>query len=768
MRARFFLSICASASLALGCSVNSLDVLAANQGGAAGASGAGGAGAGNAGSAGGAGKSGPGGSAGRAGAAGEGAAGAVSGQGGAGRGGNGVAGSSGAAGADAIAGSSGMAGSGGPAGASGVAGNGGAAGASGGGGAAGSEAMGGADAGGTAGAGGAAGVGGAETGGAAGLGGQAGGGGKGEEPCPTLHVSPLGSDANSGCSEALPLRSPSAALAIANAQNPVLAKSIKICAGAYDEAATLSLQVGVSIRGSYACGSSPWIEPSESSKPVPTTVIQGSASPLLLLEGAALDASVIVSDLRLQPPTGQMQGMTPGVGVVFGNGARPTFRRNEVRAPKGSGGAFGSAAAIIDTGAQPDIASCKLEGGDGLLLDQSDVPPTSILAGSLGLYVAADAGSVTLRDTTVQAGVGASEAQRPGSVGVLSRGTDLTVEGGSVFGGTGALLAKNNALGAPAAIGIDASGAVKTAKLQLRGTTVNGGNANVKAPGSTVGVLVNEQSAAIRGCRIYGGDPPKPAVALSAVVAVAMVTTRSDVDVQNSVLHGGGLEPASAGARTDFTRALIAFGGKLEGSHLTMMPGAGEANAAGVHVADAEVKLDLRSSLMVSERPLTIAFVVTGGACDAPSQARITLDRFVVAQPTLAELTGNDALLTGDAACPRTKDVAQLPTPLFSHDRLRLLVGAKTGNATHLTMESCSTNEQCAGQLLGNYSLGQGAFPVLGGNGLALRCIGTPVQLRAGGQGALTNEDILGQARTTQPSLGAFEASCKEGGAPGW
>jgi hypothetical protein len=357
----------------------------------------------------------------------------------------------------------------------------------------------------------------------------AGGSGGGGPMCPTIHVSPVGDDANPGCDPTHPKRTIADAIEEARTSDGV--ERIEICAGVYDEPG-LVLDVPVDLLGAWDCAM--WTQTATYGYPsfdaANETVIGGTQAPeALRVTGSSVGPGVLLDGLTIR---GAAEGDQGGAAIRIEETASPEITNcHAVGGGTQQIAADGSIGMLVTSGAKPHVHHDLLDGGTGITFAIGGV-------GRAGLVV--EQAGPSIHDNRITGG----DAEQPepsdviASVGVVLRDANaLTVDAGRP-------LAHNTIEGGQ---GNGKSDGIASAGLLLVGDTDVDVVDNFIRPGDSPGVAVelrgvqSQSTGALRflGNRIYGGDVSHPAFPWQGFrVGVWMVGSIEPL-FENNMIYGG-------------------------------------------------------------------------------------------------------------------------------------------------------------------------------------------------------------------------------------
>lgn len=364
------------------------------------------------------------------------------------------------------------------------------------------------------------------------------------KPCTVLYVSPLGNDANLGCSTTAPKKTINAALDVARQESSV--SVIRVCAGTFEE--QLVLDTVVDLEGGYSC--SDWQRPPTygfpTFAPEGTTVGGNVTGQALLVTSQA--ASSLVDGLTILGPTAATE--KDAVGVRIQAGAKPHLSNCSIQGgPTFSFDGDGSVGIRIETGATPEIDSNRIDGGSGR---------TSSLVGVGRAAVVVNSASPFLHDNDIRGGDSVPQASSGlGSAGVVVRGLSVMTEvngnplrANVIHGGDGI-----GPLGGLASAGVYVTG---QSSVDIVKCAIQPGHslAAVQVPsGSDLGTAVQlrgvqfDSTGALRvlQSRVYGGDLSNPGQPFEGFRVGVFVKGASSFLCENTIIHGGAGDQAPGG-----------------------------------------------------------------------------------------------------------------------------------------------------------------------------------------------------------------------------
>lgn len=373
--------------------------------------------------------------------------------------------------------------------------------------------------------------------------------------CTELHVSPLGNDANSGCSPNRPKQTIDGALVAARESSQVA--KIRICAGDYDE--HVVLDTTVDLHGGYTC--TDWTRPSGYGFPsfdsAARTRLGDSASPETLRITSAAGASVVDGLTILGPASASAKN---GVAVRIERNAAPRLSNCFVQ----GGGTFsfdadGSVGVRIEEGATPELWSNRIEGGWGRTNSSDGVGRAAIVV---------DSASPFLHDNEIVGGSKAPQAtEGVGSAGLVLRGTssaigDRAIRDNDIRGGDGI-----GPLGGTASIGVmildESSADIVGCRIEP-GHSLGTGTLLEDGSLGTAVVLrgvhsVSTGALKLLRSRVYGGDLSNPARPAEGFRVGAWVEKASSFLAENTIIHAGAADqPPGGEGSPNFALALVA------------------------------------------------------------------------------------------------------------------------------------------------------------------------------------------------------------------
>lgn len=526
-----------------------------------------------------------------------------------------------------------------------------------------------------------AGAGGAPIGGAGGA--PAGSGGSaGSGTCSTLFVKSGSLMSNDGCTEAAPLPSVSSALALAKKLGSV--KEVHVCAGTFVEPATLEIDHGVLVRGSFTCPKDPtaaWKAPPTTAKAASTIVSFASSTAVRFAGGVGRDAGLegFAIDFSQAPAVG-----APSIAIDLAAGASPTLRFNRVSTSTlvASGPTYGA------IGLQVGAGSAALIQGNavGSMAGMADVAPAPVVAASVGVVLNQPSKDLVFQENEVTPGVGTTATL--GSLGtiavVLTLGTDpITLRDNRIVATEGRYVGPAlTALEKPVNLGVGllaGAGVPAPGKLTVVGGVIagprgvaqqvpGGVEAGVAKVSFVAGVVLGAAGkphvdASFDHVRLYGGDLVAETTAATGEVfpqSAACVGENVSIQLFSSLLHGGGLE-----ATTPFTRAMLLTGGvTVDSAYSTFVGGAPRPDPASNHrnqllfgAYGPDVKVNVSHGLLVGTDGSTIAVSGAGKGCDvaAPTGSGYVLQTdasVFVRDQDLGDGGITEAFAGGDPACP--------------------------------------------------------------------------------------------------------------------
>jgi hypothetical protein len=397
--------------------------------------------------------------------------------------------------------------------------------------------------------------------GAAGVAGAAGADASGQPECAELHVSPLGDDASSGCLPH-PKKTINAALEVARSSKVVT--GIRVCAGTFHE--QVVLDTVVDLRGGYSC--SDWKRPVgygfPTFDPAQRTVVGGNVAEYALrITNQA--ASSLVEGLMISGPTAVTE--KDGVAVRVDAGAKPHISNCFIQAgPTFSFDGDGSVGVRVGTGATPEIDSNRIDGGSGRTNSPKGVGRAAIVVESASPFI---------HDNDIRGGASAPQSSDGiGSAGVVVRGASVMMHapgnplrGNVIHGGDG--IGPLGGLASSGVVVVDES-SVDILQCAIEpGRSLGTGEL---LPDGTLGTAVQlrgvqfDSTGVLRvlQSRIYGGDLSNPAHLNEGFRAGVWVENAASFLCENTVIHAGAADHAPGGEgspnfaiRLGFTKAPV-------------------------------------------------------------------------------------------------------------------------------------------------------------------------------------------------------------------
>ncbi|OJY16688.1 MAG: hypothetical protein BGO98_10825 [Myxococcales bacterium 68-20] len=554
-----------------------------------------------------------------------------------------------------------------------------------------------------------------------------------------LHVSGEGNDGNDGCTKDRPIRTISAAIALAATQR-LERHELHVCRGIYSESSGFRLAYPVSIRGGYNCAT--WTRGDRFGKAgafadINTTELVSASTTTLTVAGEAVTRDVIVEGLTIDGPR---EGTETGVALAVTDGASPMLTELVLRGgATTSASAVGSVALRFLSGARGELKDSLVDGGGG-----------TGTVGSIGVSVV-DAQPL-LHDNVIDAGEGTGS-----TIGAVA----VQVDGGEKSFAT---LEKNHItwrrptaalanISAVVGIRVDGGGVDATRNV------VRGGTSACAQPWCFVmGVeLVSAVRSKLRLNAItLGGlvSPPNPTAAAAYRFGVRMLGDGTQpAEIIGNVIHAGG-DGLPANIFPIGMDVLAGDGHVIQAN--TILSAAPGSTRWGVRVGAGAVYIAKNVSLTGN------LFV---GADSSILHASCTGSSFAAIKNNLFVAPANAATTFADAAGVGCGGTFPYPAGMEAQDPTR-----RSGNRairpacvnTHCVPNvACTDLATCAQQVFSAWDTPSfGRATVEGPEGLRLRSDGL-CAVNNGGD-APSAFDINGRMRTAPFSFGAAEEdSCK-------